>query len=145
MLDCSNYVRMALYNQLLGDIYYGTEQITLYKDLVFETTPQKYVVIGDITETGKTLNNNRFISEVDVNIEIYVEQYKYAALDVVDSISTSILQVIFPSPIHVGIGDVSLAIYPIDRTSSRYLPMRDGDNFISRKILTLKFLVNQDS
>lgn len=145
MIDCSNYVRTALYNQLLGDIMYGTEQITLYKDAHFDTPPQKYVVIGDITESGRTLNNNRFISDVMVDIEIFVEQYRYAANDVVDEISTSILQVIFPSPIHVGIGDVFLAIYPIDRVSSRYLPMRDGDNYVSRKILTLKFLVNQDS
>ena len=144
MIDCSEYVRVALYNQLFGDVTYSGQLVPIYKQLPFETTPEKYVVIGDITETQIEPNNNRFISNVDVNIDIYVEQYRCQDLSIIDGLATQILQVIFPSPIHDTIGDVSLAIYPIERTSSRYLTLQNGQNFVTRKILSLKFLVNQD-
>lgn len=144
MLDCSNYVRSALYTALNGNVSYESKSVYVYKDAHFDTPPQKYIVIGDINETGRTLNNNTFINDVEVNIEIFVEQYRYQAQNVVDAISSSVLAILFPTPLHHNIGDNDVAIYAIDRVSSRYLPLQDGDNFVSRKILTIKFLVNQE-
>jgi len=40
-------------------------------------------------------------------------------------------------------GDLDFDVFPIQRTSSSYLPLRDGENFIARKIIVISNLVNQ--
>jgi hypothetical protein len=41
------------------------------------------------------------------------------------------------------IGDTYFQIFPIDRNSSRYLALNEGNNYVVRKIITINNLVNQ--
>jgi hypothetical protein len=41
------------------------------------------------------------------------------------------------------IGDANFEIYVIRRSASRYLPLESGQNFVARKIITLRNFVKQ--
>jgi hypothetical protein len=54
-----------------------------------------------------------------------------------------ILNILIPDTAVDGFSDTDFVVYPTARTSSNYLPLQNGDNFVARKIITLSNLVNQ--
>ena len=142
MLDCSNSVRTAYLTKLNGFITYNGKNIPVYGDDSFQTPPQNYVVIGDITESAQNTNQS-FTSTVDVVIDIFSEQYMTRDNSIVDNIANQILTLLIPSTGIQDIGDASFQIHAMSRTSSRYLTLQNGQNYIARKILTINNLVNQ--
>jgi hypothetical protein len=42
-----------------------------------------------------------------------------------------------------GFSDTDFEVYPYQRTSSSYLPVMEGQNFVARKIISISNLVNQ--
>ena len=82
-------------------------------------------------------NNQQFISNVDVTLDIFCEQYREYDNAAVDSIASQILTLLIPTTGIHDIGDAYFQIYPLSRTSSRYLPLNDGQNFIARKIISI--------
>jgi hypothetical protein len=142
MLDCSNNVRNIYVSALNGNISYNGKSVPVYGQQPFTTTPQNYIVISSITESPRNTNNS-FGNNVDVTIDIFSEQYRVYDNSIVDQISNSILNIMIPYTAIGNFGDLDFDVFPIQRTSSSYLPLRDGENFIARKIIVISNLVNQ--
>jgi len=142
MLDCSNNVRTIYVNALNGNITYNGINVPVYGQTPFVTTPKNYVVIGDISEVGVNTNNS-FGNNVDVTIDIFSEQYRVNDLSVVDNIASQILNILLPDTQVDGFDDTYFEVFPMSRTSSRYLSLMEGENFVARKIITINNLVNQ--
>jgi hypothetical protein len=142
MLDCSNNVRVIYVNALNGNLSYNGKDVPVYGQTPFDTTPQNYVVIGNITETSDNTNHS-FGNNVEVVVDIFSEQYRVNDLGVVDNIASQILNILIPDTQVDGFDDANFEVFPIGRSSSRYLPLQDGDNYVARKIITINNLVNQ--
>jgi hypothetical protein len=142
MLDCSNNIRSAYLNILNGNITYGGKNVPVYGDDSFVTPPQNYVIISDILETADN-NNQNFTTNSVVTIDIFSEQYLKRDNAIVDNISSQILNLLMPTTALQDIGDANFQIFPIDRSSSRYLTLNEGNNYVVRKIITINNLVNQ--
>jgi len=140
--DCSNNVRQIFINALNGNLSYNGKNVPVYGQTPFKTPPQYYVVISSISEVANNTNNS-FGNNVDVVIDINAAQYRVYDNAVVDNIASQILNILIPDTGIDGFDDSDFEVFPIARTSSSYLPVQDGDNFIARKIITLSNLVNQ--
>jgi hypothetical protein len=136
MKDCSNNIRVQYLSKLNGNISYGGKNVPVYGTDSFQTVPQNYVIIGDITETADN-NNQLFVTEADVVIDIFSEQYMTRNNSIIDDIADQILTLLIPTTGVQDIGDNEFQIYAKARTSSRYLTMQEGNNFINRKILII--------
>ena len=142
MLDCSNNVRVIYVSALNGNLSYNGKDVPVYGQTPFDTTPQNYVVIVNITETSDNTNHS-FGNDVEVVVDIFSEQYRVNDLGVVDNIASQILNILIPDTQVDGFDDANFEVFPIGRSSSRYLPLQDGDNYVARKIITINNLVNQ--
>jgi len=136
MKDCSNNIRVRYLAILNGNITYGGKNVPVYGTDSFETVPQNYIIIGDITESADN-NNQLFVSGADVVIDIFSEQYMIRNNSIIDDIADQILTLLIPTTGVQDIGDNEFQIYATARTSSRYLTMQEGNNFINRKILII--------
>lgn len=142
MLDTSNSVRSIYVATLNGNITNGGKNVPVYGQVPFVTTPKMYVVIGNITESSDNTNHS-FGNEVEVVIDIFSEQYRVYDNSIVDNIASQVLNLLIPTTSTTTYSDANFFVYPTARTSSRYLPLYDGDNFVARKIITISNLVNQ--
>ena len=136
MKDCSNNIRVKYLALLNGNITYNGKNVPVYGNDSFETMPENYVIIGDITETADN-NNQLFVSGADVVIDIFSEQYMTRNNSIVDNIANQILTLLIPTTGVQDIGDADFQIFATARTSSRYLTMQEGNNYINRKILII--------
>jgi hypothetical protein len=136
MKDCSNNIRVQYLSKLSGNITYGGKSVPVYGTDTFQTVPQNYVIIGDITESADN-NNQLFITMADVVIDIFSEQYMTRNNSIIDDIADQILTLLIPTTGVQDMGDAEFQIYAKARTSSRYLTMQEGNNFINRKILII--------
>ena len=136
MKDCSNNIRVQYLSKLSGNITYGGKTVPVYGTDSFQTVPQNYIIIGDITETADN-NNQLFMTEADVVIDIFSEQYMTRNNSIIDDIADQILTLLIPTTGVQDMGDAEFQIYATARTSSRYLTMQEGNNFINRKILII--------
>jgi len=142
MLDSSNNIRNIYVSALNGFISYNGLNVPVYGQQPFTTTPQNYIVISSITESAINTNNS-FGNSVDVIIDIFSEQYRIYDNSIVDNISSQILNILIPDTQVNGFSDTYFEVYPTQRTLSSYLPLRDGEKFVARKIITISNLVNQ--
>lgn len=142
MLDCNQDVRSVYVTALNGNISYNNVNVPVYGQTPFETTPQNYVVIGDIIESADN-NNQKFNNIVDVIIEIYSEQYRINNMNIVDNITNQILNILIPNTSVYGFQTTNFQILPKARTLSNYSTLNKGDNYIARKIITIENFVNQ--
>jgi hypothetical protein len=142
MKDASNNIRVIYVNALNGNLSYNGQDVPVYGQTPFRTTPKNYVVISSITESANN-NNQYFGNLVDVVIDIFSEQYRVYDNGVVDNIASQILTILIPDTAVDGFSDSDFVVYPTARTSSNYLPLQNGDNFVARKIITISNLVNQ--
>ena len=142
MKDCANNVRQIYINALNGNISYQNRNVPVYGQQPFVTTPERYVIIGNIIEVANNTNNN-FSNNVEVTIDIFSEQNKNNDVSQVDNIAGQILNILIPDTQIDGFSDVDFNVYPMSRTSSTYLPLWDGDNYVARKVITINNLVNQ--
>ena len=142
MIDTSASIRAIYLAKLNGFLTYDGTNVPVYGNIPFKTPPKRYVIISAITE-GANNNNQVFMNEVIVTLDIFAEQYMTNDNAVVDNISSQILNILIPNTAVTDIGDASFSVYPTARTSSRYLPLMSGQNFVARKIITISNLVNQ--
>lgn len=143
MLDCSNNIRNAYLTVLQNNVIYNGKVIPVYSQIPTITPPDKYIVIGSVSESADN-NNQLFVTNADIDISIFCEQYRNTDLSVVDSISSTILNLLIPS---TGIKDLNVdaqfQIFPISRIGMRYLNIEDDEIYLTRKIITINNLVNQ--
>ena len=142
MLDCSQNIREIYLGVLDGSLLYDNKNVPVYGQTPFETTPQNYVIIGNISESADN-NNQRFNNNVDVTIEIYSEQYRTNDLSVVDNISSQILDILIQYPSIISFDNAYWQVLPKARTSSLYSSLQNGEVFIARKIIIINNFCNQ--
>ena len=121
---------------------YNGVNVPVYGNDTFQTVPDNYVIIGDITENADN-NNQQFVTDADVVIDIFSEQYMIRDNSIVDDIANQILTLLIPTSGIKDIGDADFQIFAKARTSSRYLAVNDGQNYIARKILTINNTIIQ--
>lgn len=142
MKDCSNNIRTQYLSILNDNISYNGVNVPVYGNDTFQTVPDNYVIIGDITENADN-NNQQFVTDADVVIDIFSEQYMTRDNSIVDDIANQILTLLIPTSGIKDIGDADFQIFAKARTSSRYLAVNDGQNYIARKILTINNTIIQ--
>lgn len=142
MKDCSNNIRTQYLSILNDNISYNGVNVPVYGNDTFQTVPDNYVIIGDITENADN-NNQQFVTDADVVIDIFSEQYMIRDNSIVDDIANQILTLLIPTSGIKDIGDADFQIFAKARTSSRYLAVNDGQNYIARKILTINNTIIQ--
>lgn len=142
MKDCSNNIRTIYVNSLNGNISYNGQNVPVYGQQPFKTTPKNYVVISSIIE-GAQNTNSTFNNTAEVTIDIFSQQYREYNNAIVDNISGQILNILIPDTAVDGFSDADFVVYPYQRSSSNYVPLQDGDNFVARKIITISNFVNQ--
>lgn len=143
MLDVSNILRQTYLSKLNGFLTYDNRNVVVYGQMPFETPGEQYVIISSITERQSNLNNQKFIHDVDVNLDIFVEQYMRYDNTAVDDIASQILNILIPTTGISDIGDVNFELYPMSRTASRYLPLENSQTFVARKIITINNIIKQ--
>ena len=142
MKDCSNNIRTQYLSILNDNISYNGVNVPVYGNDTFQTVPDNYVIIGDITENANN-NNQQFVTDADVVIDIFSEQYMTRDNSIVDNIANQILTLLIPTSGIKDIGDTDFQIFATSRSSSRYLAMNDGQNYIARKVLTISNTIIQ--
>jgi hypothetical protein len=143
MLDVGSIVRETYVSKLNGFLTYQGRDVVVYGETPFDTTAEQYVIISSITDRQSNINNQKFIHDVDVNLDIFVEQYMRYDNAAVDNIANQILNILITSPAISDIGDASFEMYVMARTASRYLPLESGQNFVARKIITINNIIKQ--
>jgi hypothetical protein len=116
MLDCSNNVRTIYVNALNGNLTYNGKDVPVYGQTPFRTTPQNYVVIGNITETSDNTNHS-FGNDVEVVIDIFSEQYRVNDLSVVDNIASQVLNSNSSNPVGTRFG---VDLFPYKKSGIYY-------------------------
>lgn len=133
MKNAAKQIRQA-YNMKLENITWGGEKVPNYQSQPSVTLPKRYIELSSV-DTTNVLNDNKFITEATVTVEVVTSQYKYQDRSVADEIAQSIMDVILPN-IGGFLDDEYFWIGHIQLESSRYLEEIDEKGmFITRKIL----------
>lgn len=126
-----------MYATALSGITYAGKAVPLYKSEPVVTVPDNYMQILQVNESPVERNNNKFISEVVVQIDIITRQYKESDTSVADAISNSVLQALIPI-VNAKLTDTDFQIVNIERDAANYLHEMDGVYHINRKILSIR-------
>lgn len=143
MFDVSNDIRTSYLSILDGNISYNGKNVPVYGNDPFNTTPQNYIIISDIIETQDN-NNQKFVTSALVTIDIYSEQYLMRDNSIVDDISNQVLTLLIPTTGQLNIGNSIFQIFALSKSSSRYLSLQDGQNYIARKIIIINNSIVQN-
>lgn len=143
MLNASKYVRNAYKTALTGLTFNGNS-VPILESIITVTMPPNYVEITNVTESNVD-NDNKFIREVSVDIEVVTKQYKIQSNDLTDDLAELVINAIIPT-IGGNMDSAAFQIGHISLESSRYLHEVDEQgNYINRKLLTFRQLVTQKS
>jgi hypothetical protein len=138
--NAAKAIRNAYYNAL-GSVTYNTVRVPVYKNVPVERLPDHYIEITSIDEVNDP-NDQKFIREVNLTLEVVSTQYRYRTYDVVDEISEDVQQIILSS-VGGSLTDTNFQIGHIQLDSSRYLDEDDNERFITRKILQFNQILIQ--
>jgi hypothetical protein len=108
----------------------ATGTYTVFDDLPLETLPQNYIYINAI-DYNQLGNNQLFIHDAVVTIDIVTRQYKKVDRDTVDAMAAEVMTAI----IQGNLQDATFQIIDVNLISSRYLTNQDGAYFLTRNIL----------
>jgi hypothetical protein len=107
-----------------------TGSYAVYDDLPLETLPENYIYINavDYNQVG---NNQLYIHDAVVTVDIVTKQYKKINRDTVDLIAKEVMTAL----IEGNLQDSNFQIIDVNLLSSRYLTGQDGAYFLTRNIL----------
>jgi hypothetical protein len=121
------------YMAALQSVQYNGSNVTVYEFMSIETTPDNYIYINSMawTQVG---NNQLFIHDGSIAIDIVTKQYKKLDYDVVDEISYQVINTILTFP-YSTITDTDFQFMNPQVESAQYLLEQDGAYHIVRKIV----------
>jgi len=121
------------YMAALSNVTYNGNNVTVYEFMPIETTPDNYVYINSMqwTQVG---NNQLFIHDGSIAVDIVTKQYKKLDYDVVDEISYQVMNTILTYP-YSTITDADFQFMHPTVESAQYLLDQDGAYHIVRKIV----------
>jgi hypothetical protein len=124
-----------LYASALANLTYDAKSVTVYDSYPIETTPDRYVYINAMTYS-QVGNNNCFIFDGSITLDIVCKQYKKLDYDTVDGIGQEVLNTLLPYP-YSQQEDTDFQFMNPQLSSVNYLIEPDGSYFILRKIIIL--------
>ena len=124
------------YLTALSSLTYNSAPVTIYDQLPILTLPDNYVYINSITYS-QIGNNNAFIFDASVTLDINCKQYKKMNYDVVDDIAANMLGVLLQFP-YTTVDDVDFQFIAPQVESAQYLLDDDGSYHIIRKIIRIQ-------
>jgi hypothetical protein len=130
-----------LYAAALANLTYDGKSVTVYDSYPIETTPDRYVYINAMTY-AQVGNNNAFIFDGSVTLDIVCKQYKKIDYDTIDGIATEVLNTLLPFP-YSQQEDTDFQFMNPQLSSVNYLIEPDGSYFILRKIIILSQAIFQ--
>jgi hypothetical protein len=130
-----------LYASALANLTYDGKSVTVYDSYPIETTPDRYVYINAMTYS-QVGNNNAFIFDGSVTLDIVCKQYKKIDYDTIDGIATEVLNTLLPYP-YSQHEDSDFQFMNPQLSSVNYLIEPDGSYFILRKIVILSQTIFQ--
>ena len=130
-----------LYASALANLTYDGKSVTVYDSYPIETTPDRYVYINAMTYS-QVGNNNAFIFDGSVTLDIVCKQYKKLDYDTVDGIGQEVLNTLLPFP-YSQQEDTDFQFMNPQLSSVNYLIEPDGSYFILRKIIILSQAIFQ--
>jgi hypothetical protein len=115
-------------NQIITSSSTGSYYV--YDDLPLETLPENYIYINavDYNQVG---NNQLYLHDAVVTVDIVTRQYKKINRDTVDLIAKEVMTAL----IEGNLQDSNFQIIDVNLISSRYLTGQDGAYFLTRNIL----------
>ena len=121
------------YTAALAGLTYEGNPVQVYDNVPIETTPDRYVYVNaiDYSQTG---NNQLFIHDGSVALDVVVKQYKKLDMDAVDDIAELVQNAILALPTST-VTDANYQIIAPTIESARYLQEQDGAYHIVRKII----------
>lgn len=123
-----------LYANTLDTINYSGVKVPIYQSFPTGTLPNKFIEITSV-DTSNVLNDNKFITEASVTIEVVTKQYKFQDKTIADEITESVLNLVVPG-IGGNLTDIDFIVGHVQLESSRYLEEIDEQGmYITRKIL----------
>jgi hypothetical protein len=140
MKDAAASIR-TLYTTLLAGITYGGKSVPFYDGEPYETTPENYIFLQS-TSFGEDNNDQHFVSEGTVTLQIVTKQNMRNSKDACDGIASSVLGVLLPHPF-VDRFDADFQIQILSAGLPGDLHSQDGTVHINRKILTINHRINQ--
>jgi hypothetical protein len=130
-----------LYASALANLTYDGKSVTVYDSYPIETTPDRYVYINAMTYV-QVGNNNAFIFDGSVTLDIVCKQYKKIDYETVDGIGQEVLNTLLPFP-YSQQEDTDFQFMNPQLSSVNYLIEPDGSYFILRKIIILSQAIIQ--
>ena len=121
------------YMAALAGLTYNGNTIAVYEFLPIETLPDNYVYINaiDFSQVG---NNQLFIHDGAVTLDVVTRQYKKLDYSVVDGISEVVQNTIFTFP-YSTIANADFQFIAPNLESGRYLVEQDGATFYVRNLI----------
>lgn len=133
MKDPGKSIRTAFASALSGITYDG-KAITSYGALPIVTLPDNYIYINSMTHS-QIGNNNLFIHDSSVTIDIVTKQYKQLDYSIAEGIAGEVMNAIKAFPFSTLTDNDFQFMMPV-MSSGTYLVEQDGSAWLVRKVLT---------
>jgi hypothetical protein len=140
MKDIGASIR-SIYSTLLAGITYGGNSVPFYDAEPLVTTPDNYIVLNAMDQSDAN-NDQRFVSEVIVTLDVVTKANMLNSRAAVDAISNSVLQALLPNQ-YIDHEDADFQIMITRARSPGYIHTQDGTVHINRKILRIVNRLNQ--
>lgn len=125
----------TLYSSLLSGITYNGKAVPFFTEEPFSAAPDYYIVFSGTDSTDQS-NDNRFVHDVVVTLDIVTKTNMKNTRAAADAISNSILAILFPNS-YVDRSTTDFTVMIRTMSSPGYLRDVDGSANIVRKILRI--------
>ena len=132
MKDPGKSLREA-YMAALSGLTYDGKSVAVYEFMPIETLPDNYVYINSMT-SNQIGNNQLFIHDGSIALDIVTRQYKKLDYSVVDGISYQVINTILTYP-YSTINNADFQFMNPHIEGTQYLIEQDGAYHIVRKIV----------
>jgi len=103
MRDTKKILRYAIYNALSGNVSYNSANVPVYDEKKkVSSTDNIYILLSTQQETSDN-TFSAFMNNSSIDLEVYHKTGSEVSKDIMDDVSNTILEVIFPTPSTVGI------------------------------------------
>jgi hypothetical protein len=118
----------------LASLTYDGKAVTVYSQLPIVTLPDNYVYINSMTH-AQVGNNQIFIHDCSITLDVVSKQYKQLDYDVTDGIAAEVMNTLTTFP-YSTLTDADFQFVAPVLASSNYLVEQDGSAWLVRKLLT---------
>jgi len=134
MKDIGATIR-TVYTSLLSAITYGGQAVPFFTAEPWATTPDYFIVLQNI-EQGEENNDQRYVTNATVTLDVITKQNMANSRDAVDAIADQILAALLPGT-YVDRSTTDHQVMIRSVSSPGYISSQNGSVRIQRKILII--------